>query len=562
VGILLPYGWQLWGLDIDSPMDARQQAYFESLSKPERLIVATPSPGIVFGASIADEHQREVREKLGLAIPRVPIAPGMRVSPRYRLDLSGDVHHYARYYPRESTRCYGSVVSGLGGAFHHPSFTRASNTDERVEPEIEYPTSDSSRARVGDALLRPFSTLRGSWASVFLIALTLIFGFGATYSRGGACLLDGLLSMLPGVASPIPHGDGGVLDAVCALGVLALAAVGVWGGLAWGRRVYREQDERPELRGRMLDVIHGAGRRGDRFRRLVSPYRTYWLAWTIAVVLSAPFVLYPFWGPSSRGLPLNIAALVLVAGLPIAGAVVGWCVGRSHLARGRAALVALVGFVHAGAQLLTALVCARMIGTSWLAAGGGVLAIAFAAAMLWAARPLFKSERRGAPAGLALLALGVFAISMLIIIVAADGQVVPRETPWWWQAAYYSGAGVLAMLFGATWFAWYLAVAGRLDAHNNELGGAACVTAYRQLIRFHVHRDGLTGYVIAVENCPPAGADQKDKAAHEGGKHLRFHLVDVFTIAAPGGATQVAGAGRASASGRLRAVPAAEPLSA
>jgi hypothetical protein len=68
--------------------------------------------------------------------------------------------------------------------------------------------------------------------------------------------------------------------------------------------------------------------------------------------------------------------------------------------------------------------------------------------------------------------------------------------------------------------------------------------------------------VIAVENCPPAGAGQKDKAAHEGGKHLRFHLVDVFTIAAPGGATQVTGAGRASASGRLRAVPAAEPLSA
>jgi len=249
-----------------------------------------------------------------------------------------------------------------------------------------------------------------------------------------------------------------------------------------------------------------------------------------------------------------------VIGLPIAGAVVGWFVGRQHLARGRAALVALVGFVHAAAQLLTAVVCARMIGTSWLAAGGGVIAVGFAAAMLWAARPLFKSERRAATIGLALLALAVFAIAMLIIILAAGGHVVTSATSPWREAAYYSGAGVLAMLFGATWFAWYLAVAGRLDAHNNELGGAARVTAYRQLIRFHVHRDGLTGYVIAVENCPPDHVDPEDKAAHQGGKHLAFHLVDVFTIAAPGGATQVTGASRAS--GRLRAVSSAEPLTA
>jgi len=142
LAIQLPHGWQLWGLDIDGGLDARQLAYFESLRPlparlPERLILATPSPAIAFGAVIPDDKHRKALEDLKIPLPAVPLAPGAAPTPRYRLDLSGDVHHYARYYPRDRIATYGSVVSGLGGAFHHPSFTRASSTKQRVEPVRE-----------------------------------------------------------------------------------------------------------------------------------------------------------------------------------------------------------------------------------------------------------------------------------------------------------------------------------------------------------------------------------------------------------------------------------------
>src|SRR6185503_9130240 len=98
---------------------------------------------------------------------------------------------------------------------------------------------------------------------------------------------------------------------------------------------------------------------------------------------------------------------------------------------------------------------------------------------------------------------------------------------WYEDSAQYFLRGLLAMPFGTTWFIWYLAVAGRLDAHNNEVGGAARVADYREIVRFRVHKKGLTGYVIAVENM------DDNKAANVEGKNLWFSLIDVFTIPAP-----------------------------
>ena len=83
------------------------------------------------------------------------------------------------------------------------------------------------------------------------------------------------------------------------------------------------------------------------------------------------------------------------------------------------------------------------------------------------------------------------------------------------------------MPLGTTWFLWYLAVTSRLDAHNNEAGGTARVTDYRQLIRFHLRADGLTGYVIAIRD------STKSSPVREGGKNLEFSLVDVFTLPTP-----------------------------
>jgi hypothetical protein len=50
-------------------------------------------------------------------------------------------------------------------------------------------------------------------------------------------------------------------------------------------------------------------------------------------------------------------------------------------------------------------------------------------------------------------------------------------------------------------------------------------------VRFHVHKDGLTGYVISIEGASPAASQ---------GETLEFKLRDVFTVkpqSAPGSDT-------------------------
>src|SRR5439155_9510589 len=145
----------------------------------------------------------------------------------------------------------------------------------------------------------------------------------------------------------------------------------------------------------------------------------------------------------------------------------------------------------------------------WMSVRAGLGTFAVAASMLHVARPLFKRESRWSIALLIALALAVFTVAIALVVIAAHGDYVHRSEHWYWDTLRFIVSGLVAMPIGTTWFVWYLAVCGRLDAHNNEVGGAARVTSYRELIRFHVHAGGLTGYVIAVETDPsvPTGDD-------------------------------------------------------
>ena len=79
VAIELPYGWQLFGLDIDQNLDDRQRQYFSTLlptshdeqpqCDPARLILCTPSPPIAFHTVIVTDEHRDALDKLGLARP-------------------------------------------------------------------------------------------------------------------------------------------------------------------------------------------------------------------------------------------------------------------------------------------------------------------------------------------------------------------------------------------------------------------------------------------------------------------------------------------------------------
>ncbi len=214
LALRLPFRWMLWGLDTEvGRIDERQRDFFMSAKgrgTPERLIVATSAPTTVFGkcASRDDEkgsraffqlklrrcflprhmweedEKKEWKEKEGEGVGEV-LDPS-----QIRLDVSGDVHQYARYWgptgrTSHLTRSakakadiaeapnYASVVSGLGGAFHHPSTTYV---DEVCEQAL-YPSEDASRRAVAKKIFNPITVLKGGgvWVIGGVIALLLTF---------------------------------------------------------------------------------------------------------------------------------------------------------------------------------------------------------------------------------------------------------------------------------------------------------------------------------------------------------------------------------------------------
>jgi hypothetical protein len=101
------------------------------------------------------------------------------------------------------------------------------------------------------------------------------------------------------------------------------------------------------------------------------------------------------------------------------------------------------------------------------------------------------------------------------------------------------------------WFLWYLAVCAHLNGHNNEVGGAARVTDFREFIRFRVDRNGVTGYVISIEDkdrkewldhTQPLTQEKQKVARHTlatwdrtpavrtKGVDLVYNVIDVFTV--------------------------------
>jgi hypothetical protein len=209
VALRLPFDWWLWGLDTEvGEIDERQKKFFRDLNgnrMPDKLIVATCSPTTVFGQYAAEDDEKASQAFLQLGLPRLflpdleksRMADGeadRALSPhQIRLDISGDVHHYARYWgpdppedsrdnatpPREGRqgiidpgperKNYASVVSGLGGAFHHPSTTYKNE----VREQVLYPPETESRGAVARRIFNPIQVWRGGY--VWLIGGLIAF---------------------------------------------------------------------------------------------------------------------------------------------------------------------------------------------------------------------------------------------------------------------------------------------------------------------------------------------------------------------------------------------------
>ncbi|HYG81956.1 MAG TPA: hypothetical protein VD861_16280, partial [Pyrinomonadaceae bacterium] len=181
VALRLPFDWWFWGLDTEEgEIDFRQFEFFRDLNdkyQPAKLIVATPEPTTAFGKfADPDENQSKTFKALGLERPFLkdgePLAEG-----KCRVDLSGDIHHYARYWgpppASGSSDNYASVMAGGGGAFFHPSQTNV----REVPQQVLYPPPEKSRNETAKQLFKFSNIVKGGfvWLFGFLIAFGLFF---------------------------------------------------------------------------------------------------------------------------------------------------------------------------------------------------------------------------------------------------------------------------------------------------------------------------------------------------------------------------------------------------
>jgi hypothetical protein len=528
----LPHDWRLLALDVQKGMDPDQQAFFEEKARGvTKLILATPTPTTVLGKWAYDPDAPEGK-KAGREGDIVDVLDGIGLGRKQpflkqhndpkrtltlpdgilcRLDLSGDTHHYARYWgpatkrglersPKPlSSEHYASIVSGLGGAFLHPPHARARD----ISPNEQYPDDQRSRAGVYRGLSDPISMVRSGniFLVGFAIAVLSLAATRAVSSAGGwsdfwnvsagksipslsplwIALLGTLapLAVIAGIRRsyrkrPLPEGPG-VVGHLCA-GSLAAAP--------WLASVEKDTSA----------VLVSAGVVGFFVLQLVALYAVFWVGQHLASTK---------WRFASNVLGVGVTAACFVG------------LGRSVFLSTALAtntmpvhlgmlIIAVIGAVAVG--VLTSMTKQLRLGIAALAMV--TLIVAFPAlwskhrlwpdlpvvvGLVWLLSVLFGSWRFLYERALALAVAG----SVLAFIAVAPPVLWPGvpELPEWLHLAIVAVASGLG---ACVWLGWYFGIALARGQHVNEAGGAASVDRFTQFLRICVRKDGLEVFAIAV----------------------------------------------------------------
>lgn len=537
LAIQLPWDWQIWGLDIDQPLDERQRHYFEGHGIPAKLVMCVPSPPVVFHRT--DPPPNLVDACAALELPAA-YAASLDANPlpltSCRLDLSGDVHHYTRYagsWPEAGADpSYQTVVSGLGGAFLHPSHTVLG--DRPPVADVTFPDVQASRRETSRGATWP-ALFTGGWMRAVPLLLCLLFGAAWVHPGPAQDLSDWLLECIgldtprsdwlwipdrlaEGAARPAVAEDlRVVVKTVLAFGGIIAIAVALW----LAARVRRHRRFDPSL----AEPTGG-------WWAWLSPNRSYRPASAVLVVGGAALIVARWLAPGAiSSVILDGVVILLLIGFPVAA---GIAIGVSRargLTRGAIAYAVLASLTHAAVQLLSLLVLVRLAAVAPRTSAAVVVGYLLISAWLpgWLVARGVR-EPLIALAWIALLTLGLALIVWACAGARVDVHVDGPDLTWRAlveRVVLVGGVAVVAMIVGCAHFAWYLAAAARY--HNNELGGAARADRYRQFIRFQLTAAGLKGYVIGLEQViEPFERDAEGRAgAHQ---PLRPFVLDVFEI--------------------------------
>jgi len=677
VALKLPFGWWMWGLDTESAsdrtnlnLDRRQESFFRSLSmqggkfkRPDKLILATCSPSTVFGhlADAEDPKVSKAMEALALGTPFLPgegesVLSGTgdaKLDPgQCRLDLSGDVHHYARYWgpvapagsairkrntlsETASGQSYASVVSGAGGAFHHPTATY----DNQIHEQVLYPPEQASNVEVSKSLLKFWNVVTGGyvWLAGFILAFTIFFGM--TVPRSSRQFIDNIrivrfLQIKPRTEQIMPtiaQTGGqvcksvnpfslwtmvGVADkdwepaqgctaqtpmylfaderhwpwdlkmgqifiwlsviAICAIFYFSLFTKKIFDDSASAFDTKNNPDRKliPIILGTAIIMVIGLFsvqpyygyitpfvssllvlfslftsltaiavnvRYGEyQFKKSFVPQTTKgwsakfisavdfvipWLLWLIAVIVTA----CGLWFFGRNNLPSYLVSditFIVVLLLGIIGILALPFAAGADLLCGSPGPVKffgkfLIGAWHLVLQLLVPYLLIR---------NGNYVTWAMAALLLFApilAQPLLKrSSRLGL--SLAWLLYGALMLS-LPWITRSFADPVFANTDGWMKLLPTTIAGITGAIVCCLLTGWYFAVCFVFNGHNNEVGGTARIEQFKEFIRFRLTPEGLTGYVIAVDDVSKIG-EKDDKGHYFDGSDLKVKLIDVFHL--------------------------------
>lgn len=600
--IRLPFGWWLWGLDNEvGKLDIRQQAFFRNMcggKPPDKLIVATPEPTTALGKT-ADPTGRlaQTFKDAGLECPFLLLPDEELPENKCRLDLSGDTHHYARYWgpasnhdsgighsiKAPSAENYASVVSGLGGAFLHPSHVNVGKVKQRVL----YPSPEESRRVISGRLFNVLNLIRGGYVAALGAFMAVVVFFGSTAPRSSKAVIDMLLYKVLGVAA-YPE-----------------TSLASWfPALEWPERNFAQSAG--------LDGWGVGWRVG---------FLAFSTALIIAAVVSAKLLVGLSRSEKKRFSGSHSIAIVLLLVAALVFLVFGvkdFVIHAGSLSPFKCSVLVLLAGIWSGASIAAGVIYSEWVNKQaskgtvdkihfWLLwALVGIGAASFSAGVLTFGKypfaylfsdTLFTFVAAGGFAGLILLGafvggelhpvsgkiafavLGLWhavlqlavpfllvrvgswrawvATILAVLVFAVVGNQLGRRGLRWLLLAAWLAHGALVLwlpfalrdaepsgdprvhllklavvallggLMSCVWLGWYMAVSLEFNGHYSEAGGAARIEEYKEFIRIRLTTDTLTAYVIGIDQPLSNGAD------------LKVKIIDVFQLRAGGAGAPV-----------------------